>query len=174
MVFDRWAAIYPDELETLYQKTPLQMRDSTSVLIGLKRMLDATRSLKPGDRFVDFKQVEYAEKDSLLFSDIAGQGYPVCLLFFLKPDEKGTVRAEIKNLREQYPDIRIIVPTYRYQDPEFKEFIHELETEYQATILDDSRRFEKSARWKYRIYGSFNYEYLFDAQGQLVKMEPVL
>ena len=52
-MFDRWAAIYPDELETLYQKTPLQMRDSTSVLIGLKRMLDATRSLKPGDRFVD-------------------------------------------------------------------------------------------------------------------------
>ena len=98
----------------------------------------------------------------------------MCLLFFLKPDEKGTVRAEIKNLREQYPDIRIIVPTYRYQDPEFKEFIHELETEYQATILDDSRRFEKSARWKYRIYGSFNYEYLFDAQGQLMKMKPVL
>ena len=85
MVFDRWAAIYPDELETLYQKTPSQMRDSTSVLIGLKRMLDATRSLKAGDHFIDFKQVEYAEKDSLLFSDIAGQGHPVCLLFFLKP-----------------------------------------------------------------------------------------
>ena len=80
MVFDRWAAIYPDELETLYQKTPSQMRDSTSVLIGLKRMLDTTRSLKPGDHFIDFKQVEYAEKDSLLFSDIAGQGHPVCLL----------------------------------------------------------------------------------------------
>ena len=45
---------------------------------------------------------------------------------------------------------------------------------YLATILDDSRRFEKSARWEYRIYGSFNYEYLFDAQGQLVKMKPVL
>ena len=30
------------------------------------------------------------------------------------------------------------------------------------------------ARWKYHIYGSFNYEYLFDAQGQLVKMKPVL
>ena len=174
MVFDRWAAIYPDELETLYQKTPSQMRDSTSVLIGLKRMLDATRSLKPGDHFIDFKQVEYGEKDSLLFSDIAGQGHSVCLLFFLKPNEKDAVRTEIKNLREQYPDIRIIVPTYRYPDPESKEFIHELETVYQATILDDSRRFEKSARWKYRIYGSFNYEYLFDAQGQLVKMKPVL
>ena len=98
----------------------------------------------------------------------------VCLLFFLKPNEKDAVRTEIKNLREQYPDIRVIVPTYRYPDPESKEFIHELETEYQATILDDSRRFEKSARWKYRIYGSFNYEYLFDAQGQLVKMKPVL
>ena len=134
----------------------------------------ATRSLKPGDHFIDFKQVEYAEKDSLLFSDIAGQGHPVCLLFFLKPNEKDAVRTEIKNLREQYPDIRIIVPTYRYPDPESKEFIHELETVYQATILDDSRRFEKSARWKYRIYGSFNYEYLFDAQGQLVKMKPVL
>ena len=118
--------------------------------------------------------MEYAEKDSLLFSDIAGQGHPVCLLFFLKPNEKDAVRTEIKNLREQYPDIRIIVPTYRYPDPESKEFIHELETDYQATILDDSRRFEKSARWKYRIYGSFNYEYLFDAQGQLVKMKPVL
>ena len=174
MVFDRWAAIYPDELETLYQKTPSQMRDSTSVLIGLKRMLDATRSLKPGDHFIDFKQVEYAEKDSLLFSDIAGQGHSVCLLFFLKPNEKDAVRTEIKNLREQYPDIRVIVPTYRYPDPESKEFIHELETDYQATILDDSRRFEKSARWEYRIYGSFNYEYLFDAQGQLVKMKPVL
>ena len=56
MVFDRWAAIYPDELETLYQKTPSQMRDSTSVLIGLKRMLDATRSLKPGDHFIDLNQ----------------------------------------------------------------------------------------------------------------------
>ncbi|UVO97362.1 hypothetical protein NXV86_21045 [Bacteroides sp. BFG-257] len=32
----------------------------------------------------------------------------------------------------------------------------------------------KSARWKYRIYGSFNYEYLFDAQGQLMKMNPIL
>ena len=84
MVFDRWAAIYPDELETLYQKTPSQMRDSTSVLIGLKRMLDTTRSLKPGDHFIDFKQVEYAEKDSLLFSNITGQGHSVCLLFFLK------------------------------------------------------------------------------------------
>ena len=133
------------------------MRDSTSVLIGLKRMLDATRSLKPGDHFIDFKQVEYAEKDSLLFSDIAGQGHSVCLLFFLKPNEKDAVRTEIKNLREQYPDIRVIVPTYRYPD-----------------ILDDSRRFEKSARWEYRIYGFFNYEYLFDAQGQLVKMKPVL
>ena len=72
------------------------MRDSTSVLIGLKRMLDTTRSLKPGDHFIDFKQVEYAEKDSLLFSDIAGQGHPVCLLFFLKPNEKDAVRTEIK------------------------------------------------------------------------------
>ena len=88
--------------------------------------------------------------------------------------KKDAVRTEIKNLREQYPDIRVIVPTYRYQAPESKEFIHELETDYQATILDDSRCFEKSARWEYRIYGSFNYEYLFDAQGQLVKMKPVL
>ena len=71
-----------------------------------------TRSLKPGDHFIDFKQVEYGEKDSLLFSDIAGQGHPVCLLFFLKPNEKDAVRTEIKNLREQYPDIRVIVPTH--------------------------------------------------------------
>ena len=45
-------------------------------------MLDATRSLKPGDRFVDFKQVEYAEKDSLLFSDIAYETRSVCRLLF--------------------------------------------------------------------------------------------
>lgn len=67
-----------------------------------------------------------------------------------------------------------MVATYRFQDPKFRAFVGELEDKYQATVLDDSRRFEKSARWKYRIYGSFNYEYMFDGQGKLIKMKPVL
>ena len=149
------------------------MRDSTSVLVGLKRMLDGTRSMMPGDDFIDFRQVDYAEKDSVLFGDIAGKGQPVCLLFWLHDGIDG-VRTELDDLRKQYPDIRIVVAIYRFQDPRFKEFVSELEDKYQATVLDDSRRFEKSARWKYRIYGSFNYEYLFDGQGKLIKMNPVL
>ncbi len=173
MVFDRWAEIYPDELEKLYQNSNPQMRDSTSVLIGLKRMLDGTRSMMPGDDFIDFRQVDYAEKDSVLFSDIAGKGQPVCLLFWLQ-DGIDSVRAELDDLRNHYPDVRIVVATYRFQDPRFQAFVSELEDKYQATVLDDSRRFEKSARWKYRIYSSFNYEYLFDEQGKLIKMEPVL
>lgn len=80
----------------------------------------------------------------------------------------------VRPIKAENPDNQVIIRVYSYPDPESKEFIHELETVYQATILDDSRRFEKSARWKYRIYGSFNYEYLFDVQGQLVKMKPVL
>ncbi len=80
----------------------------------------------------------------------------------------------VRPIKAENPDNQVITRVYSYPDPESKEFIHELETDYQATILDDSRCFEKSARWEYRIYGSFNYEYLFDAQGQLVKMKPVL
>jgi len=174
MVFDRWAEIYPNELEAIYQNCHPQMRDSTSVLIGLKRMLDGTRGLKPGDDFVDFRQVEYAEKDSVLFSDIAGKGQAVCLLFLLDTNHPEGVRTEMENLKEQYPDMRLVVATYRLQAPEFKEFIGVLEDEYQATVLDDSRRFENSIRWKYRIYSSFNYEYLFDGQGKLIRMKPVL
>ncbi|WP_243462562.1 hypothetical protein [Bacteroides stercorirosoris] len=173
MVFDRWAEIYPDELEKLYQNSNPQMRDSTSVLIGLKRLLDGTRSMMSGDDFIDFRQVDYAEKDSVQFSDIAGKGQPVCLLFWLNDGIDG-VRAELDDLRNQYPDARIVVATYRFQDPKSRAFVGELEDKYQATVLDDSRRFEKSARWKYRIYGSFNYEYMFDGQGKLIKMKPVL
>ena len=136
-------------------------------------MLDGTRSMMPGDDFIDFRQVDYAEKDSVLFSDIAGKGQPVCLLFWLQ-DGIDSVRAELDDLRNHYPDVRIVVATYRFQDPRFQAFVSELEDKYQATVLDDSRRFEKSARWKYRIYSSFNYEYLFDEQGKLIKMEPVL
>ena len=171
--FDRWAEIYPDELEKLYQNSNPQMRDSTSVLIGLKRLLDGTRSMMSGDDFIDFRQVDYAEKDSVQFSDIAGKGQPVCLLFWLNDGIDG-VRAELDDLRNQYPDVRIVVATYRFQDPKSRAFVGELEDKYQATVLDDSRRFEKSARWKYRIYGSFNYEYMFDGQGKLIKMKPVL
>lgn len=174
MVFDRWANIYPNELEALYENSHPQMRDSTSVLKVLKRMLDDTRSLKLGEDFVDFSQVRYDEEDSVHFSDIAGQGQTVCLFFLLDINDLDGVRDEIENLREQYPDMRVVVATYRIQAPPFRAIIEELQAKYQATVLDDSRHFEKSARWKYRIYSSFNYEYLFDGQGKLIKMKPVL
>lgn len=173
MVFEHWAEIYPDELEKLYQNSNPQMRDSTSVLMGLKRMLDDTRCLVPGDDFIDFRRVDYVEKDSLLFSDVAGKGQPVCLLFWLQEGING-IRVELDDLRKHYPDVRMVVVAYRHQAPESKEFVIELKDKYQAAVLDDSRHLNGSVRWKYRIYGSFNFEYLFDGQGKLIRMKPVL
>lgn len=173
-LLDRHAVVYPDELEELYNRTNVGMRDTVSVLIGLNRQLKATKVIQPNEPFVDFRQVTF-ERDTLQFSDIAGKGKPTCLLFWLNTNETDPIRNELDALKKQYPTMQLVVATFFYPDPQSRLFIQELKEKYHAILVDDSRRFENSARWFYRIHSTdFNYEYLFDEEGCLIKQQALV
>ncbi len=167
-LLDRYAIVYPDELDDIYNGSNVLMRDSTSVLNSLKRQLDATRELNQGDRYIDFRQRTF-EGDTVCFSDIAGEGNPVCLFFVLDGSSKDKVRKEMKQIRDEFPAVQFVIPSYYLVDAKMKTFKHELERDYSARWLDDSRRWESSVRWLYRVNSSINYLYLFDGEGRLIE-----
>lgn len=171
-LLDRYAMVYPDELDDIYNRSNVLMRDSTSVLKSLRRQLDATKELNTGDMYVDFQQRTF-EGDTVRFSDIAGKGHPVCLFFILDLIPENRIREEMERVRNEFPDVRFIVPSYYLVDPEMKDFKQELTDVYSACWLDDSRRWEHSVRWLYRVNASINYLYLFDGNGRLVERESV-
>lgn len=170
-LLDGHAVVYPDELEDLYNRTNAGMRDTVSVLIRLGKQLKATKVIQPSEPFVDFKQITF-ERDTLQFSDIAGKGKPTCLLFWLNTNETDPVRKELDSLMKQYPTMQLVVATLHHSDPQSRLFMQELKEQYRAILVDDSRRFENSVRWFYRIHSTnFNYEYLFDEKGNLIKQQ---
>jgi len=165
--------VYPDELEWVYQHSNPLIRDKAIGMMNIKKILDETREINSGDPYVDFKQKDYFTNDTVQFSEIAGKGRPTALLFLNNPNTKNSIRNEIEKLQAQYPDVRLVIPTSYYQDPENKDFMKELASHYQAVLLDDSYRFDSSARRLYRILSFYNYLYLFDAEGKLIEKKPV-
>lgn len=172
-LLDRYAVVYPNELEELYNRTNEKMRDSVSVLINLSKQLKATKAIQKNEPFVNFKQVTF-EGDTLQFSDVAGKGNPTCLLFWLNANETAPLKEELDSLKKQYPSMQLIVATLHYTDLQSRLFMHELKEQYGAILVDDGRRFENSVRWLYRIHSTnLNYEYLFDGEGNLIKQQPL-
>lgn len=171
-LLDGHAVVYPYELEDLYNRTTEQMRDTVSVLIGLSKQLKTTQMIQQNEPFVDFRQ-RTIEGDTLQLSSVAGKGKPTYLLFWLDTNEINLIKKELDSLKEQYPTLQIVVVTFAYSDPQSRLFRQELKEQYDALLVDDGRGFEKSARWLYRIHSAnFNYGYLFDEKGNLIKQQP--
>lgn len=172
-LLDRHAVVYPNELEDLYNRTNEEMRDTVSVLLSLNKQLKVTKAVQRNEPFFDFKQITF-ERDTLLFSNIVGKGEPTCLLFWLNANETNPVRKELDALKKQYPAMQLVVAILFYPDPQSQLFMQELKEQYGAILVDDGRRFEGSVRWLYRIHPTnFNYEYLFDGKGNLIKQQPL-
>lgn len=167
------AIIYPDELEWIYNHSNPQLQKRAEVLINIKKQLEETRAINPGDSYINFKQTDYYTNDTIQFSDIAGKGKPTCLFFMPDPNIKNCIRNEIEDIKAQYPDVQIVIATSYFSDPENTDFLEELVNTHKATILDDSRTFENSARWFYRVRSFANYIYLFDIDGKLLSKKPV-
>lgn len=172
-----WARIFPDEIEWVYSNSNEQLRHSDYALIELKDLIDNTRALKPGDRFVDFPQVSYSGKDTIVFSDIVGHGTPVCLLFPTSIDEKNSIRNEMDAVRKQYPDVCFVMPVFNTPNPEIEDFYKELENRYRAILVDNlpgRGEFKNSVSYKYRNYSGWNYSCVFDGEGKLVSAKVLL
>lgn len=166
-----YAIIYPDETQWLYDNSNEQLRDSAYSLVEIKEMLDNTRSLNVGDKFINFRQVESFSNDTIEFADIAGHGYPVCLLFESNPGEKNLIRNEMDRIKKKYPDIRFILPVFYFANPEYNDFNHELKSHYNAVLVDDNRgrgEFKNSVRYLYRLRSGVNYSCIFDGEGKLL------
>lgn len=172
-LLDRYAVVYPNELEDLYNRTNEKMRDTVSVLLTLHKQLQTTKAIRQNEPFVDFRQITF-ERDTLQFSDVAGKGKPTCLLFWLNANETDPIRKELDLLKKQYPSMQFVVATLFNPNPRTQLFMQELNEQYDAMWVDDGRRFEDSVRWLYRIHSTnFNYEYLFDEKGCLIKQQPL-
>lgn len=173
-LLDRYAVVYPNELEDLYNRTNEKMRDTVSVLLNLRKQLQAHKAIQKNEFFVDFRQITF-ERDTLQFSDVAGKGKPTCLLFWMNANETIPIKKELDSLKKQYPSMQLVVAALFYPDPQSQLFMQELKEQYGAMLVDDGRRFENSVRWLYRIHSTnFNYEYLFDEKGNLIKQQPLM
>lgn len=71
---------YPNELDAIYEKSNLAMRDTVSLLLGLKQQLSDTKELDIGDMYIDFRQKGF-KQDSVHFSNYFNKDKTVCLFF---------------------------------------------------------------------------------------------
>lgn len=164
--------VYPDELQTLYDRANNTMKTETPLLKTLSATLNQSRLLEKGDKFIDYMWIN-KYKDSIYLSDKIGKGKPVALFFWTDKSEKLPLYIRIKELTKQIPDMQSIVITRHVYNPSAILFLRKLEEEG-ILISEDNRSYKHSLFTIYRIFNqNFNYEYIFNPQGILVNCSPL-
>lgn len=170
-----YASVYPDELETIYEESNPVMRDSTILLVVLKYQLDQTVRMETGTAFADFRQkkINGPANDPVAFSDIAGKGKPVCLLFLMARKQTAPIHPQLAAWQKTYPDMQWVIVAPAPTNTETADLLQDLEKTYRATLIEANTNANDSTRWLYRIKSRINYAYIFNGEGKLEIKKPI-
>lgn len=156
---------YPNELNAIYDKSNTAMRDSVSLLIGLKQQLSKTKELNKEDLYIDFKKKGF-EQDSIHFSDCFNKDKIVCL-FFANGDSISFCK-KMKELKRTYNNVYFVGYSNKYTLD--TDFINHLKKDYDASLFDDRGRYQESVMYAYRMdyRTAINYYLIFNNEGRLI------
>lgn len=156
---------YPNELNVIYDKSNIAMRDTVSLLISLKNQLSKTKELNKEDMYIDFKKSGF-EQDSICFSDFFNKDKIVCL-FFANGDSISFWK-KMNELKKTYNNVCFVGCSNKYFLD--TDFISRLNTEYHACLFDDRGIYEESVMYAYRMdyRTAINYYLIFSSNGRLV------
>ena len=156
---------YPNELDKIYKKSNLAMRDTVSLFLSLKKQLSETKELNRGNMYIDFDQRGF-EHDSIHFFNYFNRDKVVCLFFF--NGDSSSFFEKIIEINNTYNNVYFVGYSNKYIT-DFN-FVNVLKRDYKVHLFDDRGKYEKSVMYKYRVDYRIatNYYLIFSSDGRLI------